>query len=400
MSNASAIAAVTATLGARLTQVIDDLGISASVSHTRPGTQGAFNTSAKTGIHLFLYMVTPNAALRNFDLPTRDAGGKLTQRPSAALELHYLLSFVAPDNELDAQRMLGAVTIELNANPLLSPAEIRSASTSKSLGDTRLDQQIERVRLSGEAINLEEFSKLWSVFFQTQYLLSVAYKASVVLLEAEVEAPVPAPVRSRDVWSSPMPPTIRSVAPQLTTPGGRIRIEGTNFLSSATKLRLLQPSGELLVDPALLLDDRVEVVLPSTLAAGLTGVQVVTQHVASTSEGTQSFELESSATGLTIVPQLVDGGAPLVSRSAVAGATIALDVEPPLASGQMLVALIGSQRVAATPSPATSTTHFEVTLPDTLAVGVYPLRVIVDRTASLVGPEGSSFAPRLEVGGP
>ena len=36
-------------------------------------------------------------------------------------------------------------------------------------------------------MNLEELSKLWSVFFQTPYALSIAYQASVVLIEPDLE---------------------------------------------------------------------------------------------------------------------------------------------------------------------------------------------------------------------
>jgi hypothetical protein len=196
VSHSSAIAAVTAVISSRLTKVLESIsGLSATVSHTRPGTVNAF--ASKVGVHLFLYMVTPHAALRNNDLATRDSSGKLVQRPTAALDLHYLLSFVGSDLELEPQKMLGAITVDLHANPMLTVDEIKAATLGTVFAASRLEQQIERVRLVGEAINLEEFSKLWSVFFQTQYLLSVAYKASVVLLEADVDTPIPARVRSR-----------------------------------------------------------------------------------------------------------------------------------------------------------------------------------------------------------
>jgi hypothetical protein len=317
VSRASAIAAVSATLRARLANVLNVAGLNAGVSHKRPGTTGAFTTPA--GVHLFLYMVTPHAAMRNNDLPTRDASGKLMQRPTAALDLHYLLSFVATDTDLEAQLMLGAVTVDLHANPTLGVNEIKAATLGTPFEQSQLAQQIERVRLVGEAINLEEFSKLWSVFFQTQYLLSVAYKASVVLLEAEVDTPVPAPVRSRDIWSTPLPPTIDTVAPAMIGMGGRLRLHGRGFLSDHTFVRFPQTDGDPLeVDPVLLLDDRLEVDLPANLIVGLTPLAVVTSHEATSGDSTRTFELESSEVAFTLVPQLVDSASePIVAISGV-----------------------------------------------------------------------------------
>lgn len=405
MSHSSAIAAVTATLSSRLTKVLETLpGLSATVSHTRPGTANAF--ASKVGVHLFLYMVTPNAALRNNDLPARDAGGKLVQRPTASLDLHYLLSFVGSDTDLEPQTMLGAITVDLHANPTLGVDEIKAATLGKPFAISRLEQQIERVRLVGEAINLEEFSKLWSVFFQTQYLLSVAYKASVVLLEAEVDTPIPARVRSREVWAAPLPPTIRAVTPALALAGGRLRLQGEGFVASATKLRFMQADGlELEAAPVLLLDDRIDVDLPAGLVAGIAAVAVVTTHDASSPDATRSFEFESSAAGFTLAPRIVQGALlePLVSVSGLLGGSLEFDVVPPLAATQTLVVVIGSLRV--TPSATTTTaqcTHVVATIPTSgLAPNTtYPLRVAIDRTTSLVEIDGAEFKPRVVLGGP
>ena len=46
-------------------------------------------------------------------------------------------------------------------------------------------------------LSLEELSKLWSVFFQTQHALSVAYQGTVVLIESEERASLTLPVLQR-----------------------------------------------------------------------------------------------------------------------------------------------------------------------------------------------------------
>jgi len=406
VSNHAAIAAVTATLHVRLRNALAVTGLNAEVSHTRPGTTNAFPN--KLGVHLFLYMVTPNATLRNFDLPTRDERGQLANRPTAALELHYLLSFLGEDLRHEPQRMLGAIATELHANPVLTPDEIRAATLGTELADSRLERQIERVRMTSEAIDLEEFSKLWSVFFQTQYLLSVAYKASVVLLEAEVDAPVAGRVRQRGVFSAPLPPAITSLSPQVLHPGEVATIRGTSLVGTTTVVRFGEAGGGAReVAPAFLLDDRLEVTVPADLPAGIVSLQVVTRHEASS--GTQpprTFELESGPVPFMLAPRILTppaGPATLVETSAAVGSTVTLDVVPPIAAGQEVRVLAGSVRVqpSVQPSPPGGPTRLSFVVPALEPGQPFPLRVEVDRAVSLVEEDGLGFKPRLTIpGGP
>ena len=48
-----------------------------------------------------------------------------------------------------------------------------------------LAADVERVKLTQLPLNLEELSKLWSVFFQTTYRLSVAYRGTALLLDGD-----------------------------------------------------------------------------------------------------------------------------------------------------------------------------------------------------------------------
>src|SRR5262249_61679827 len=96
------------------------LGSGAGVSVTRPGAGG--NAPPPPSVNLFLYQVSPNAAWRNDDLPTRRPDGRLVHRPQAALDLHYLLSFYGDDKVFEPQRLLGRVTRTLPAHPTLPRA--------------------------------------------------------------------------------------------------------------------------------------------------------------------------------------------------------------------------------------------------------------------------------------
>jgi hypothetical protein len=416
VSNHLAIAAVTATLQIRLQGVLTNVvGFNgAKVSLARPGTAGAFEEGVP-GVHLFLYMVTPNAALRNADLPTRNAEGGVTTRPTAALELHYLLSFVGTETEHEPQRMLGAVVADFHSRPVLRPEEIVAAVDAGILSGSRLEQQIDRVRLIPAAIDLEEFSKLWSVLLQTSYLLSVAYKASVVLVESETQVRSPARVRSRGVYSSPLPPAIVSVSPQIVQAGARLVLRGAGFVSTSTRVRFVRQIGggdPLEVLPSLLLDDRLEVELPPDLPTGFTSIQVLTTHeLASGDLPPRVFDLESGLVPFLFAPRVVKAtnnppASPktLVEIKGKIGKTVTIAAVPPIAAGQEVFVLIGPVRVhvpaADQQSVASKLTKLSFKIPDDTALvenESYPLRVEVDRAVALIEEDGTSFKPRLTV---
>lgn len=205
MSNFLAIATVTAALQ-RVLQSSAQVDVpGAVVTTSRPDGQPA--GSPGPAVNIYLYQVAPNAALRNGDLPTRNANADVVRRPRVALDLHYLLSFYGSEERLEPQRLLGSVVRTLHARPLLSAPiidAVKAAATAMPptnpfLADTDLSEQVELVRLTPLSISLDELSKLWSVFFQIPHALSVAYIASVVLIEEDVEPVATLPVLERDL---------------------------------------------------------------------------------------------------------------------------------------------------------------------------------------------------------
>ena len=194
MSNHLAIATVTAALGRIAHAAAEASGVgSVGLDFGRPNVSGDGPATRK--IQIYLYQVSPNPALRNNDLPTRDSDGKLTNRPQAALDLHYLIAFYGNQQNLEAERMLGAVVRNLHARPLLSRQSIQETISSHAeLAGSNLADAIEKVRFTPAATSLDELSKLWSVFFQTPHALSIAYRADVVLIEAEESGPSALPV--------------------------------------------------------------------------------------------------------------------------------------------------------------------------------------------------------------
>jgi len=197
VSNHLAIATVTAALGRIVHAAAESSGVgSVGLDFGRPTLPGDGQTARK--VQIYLYQISPNAALRNNDLPTRGPDGKFVERPQAALDLHYLLAFYGSQQTLEPERMLGAVARNLHARPLLSRQAIQDAiSSHPELNGSNLADAIERVRFTPAAISLDELSKLWSVFFQTPHALSVVYHANVVLIEAEESGPSALPVLQR-----------------------------------------------------------------------------------------------------------------------------------------------------------------------------------------------------------
>ena len=131
MSNALAVATVTATLRWTLQSAVDQDLAGANVTAARPGA--STNGTPARGVTIYLDQVTPNAAWRNQDLPARRADAQLAQRPRAALNLHYLLAFYGDDNELEPQRMLGTVVRTLHTWPVLTRQMIRETVTNPTL---------------------------------------------------------------------------------------------------------------------------------------------------------------------------------------------------------------------------------------------------------------------------
>ena len=108
------------------------------------------------------------------DLPTRNSRSDLVQRPRVALDLHYLLSFYGDDARLEPQRMLGSVALEMHAKPVLTRKMIQDTLANGEydyLVESNLADEIELVKFTPLPLTLEELSKMWSVFFQTQYAL-------------------------------------------------------------------------------------------------------------------------------------------------------------------------------------------------------------------------------------
>ena len=287
MSNHLAIATVTETLRQRLEKAAREEIIDADVSAIRPKGEPGEGTK---GIWIFLYHATPNLGLSNVDLPTRRTDGTVSERPQVALDLHYLLSFFGNENVLEPQRLLGTAVRFLHSEPLLTRKMIEDVVHSVDfLNESDLAYQVEKVKFFPLPLNLEELSKLWSIFFQTSYFLSVAYQASVVLIEAEEVPEQALPVRERGIYVKPfrhpqieaitsLPPTNETEwADEPILVGHTLIITGKRLRGEVNRVRISGTD----IEPTSVSDRQITFPLSSpplpseALRAGVQGLQIV-----------------------------------------------------------------------------------------------------------------------------
>ena len=382
MSNYLAIATVTATLQRALQAVVGADVPGAKANTARPDATG--HGLPEIGVNIFLYQVTPNSVLRNADLPTRNADGRAGQRPVIALDLHYLLSVYGNDGQLEPQRVLGSVVRTLHAWPLLTRQMIRDTVTDPAyayLATSNLADAIDPVRFSPLSLSLEELSKLWSVFFQTPYALSTAYRASVVLIEEELSPVVPKPVLERQLFVVPFQhPFIENLDPQILAAGDTLTITGQNLRGDVTKVKF----GDTLAVPASVTGQQIKVTLPATLQPGVRTAQVIHDfNFGTPDEPHRGFD--SNVAPFILQPAITTATPVTVAR----GATLTLDFAPPIGREQSVALLLNNDTqsfVIPLPTrlptnPPTAST-FGFAIPTTIAPGTVDLRVRVDGAES------------------
>ena len=237
MSNRRATAAVTAVLTQRVSEAINGVLPVTEVHNRRPGA--AVGNLAPPNVNVYLYRIQPNASLRNAVDPVRDASGRLVEKPAAALDLHYLLTCVGDEEQLEPELLLGAIMTGLTLNPTLPRGLVQSVETTlqgetgnrQYAADSGLDKQIHIVRVTPLDLPLDSLTQLWSSLTSEPYALSVAFEASVVLMSPDVKPAAALPVGGAPtLTSSPLR------RPQLTSVRERddetnpIRIDSTLVL--------------------------------------------------------------------------------------------------------------------------------------------------------------------------
>jgi hypothetical protein len=413
VSNFLAVATVTAALKRALEHRLDADVPGARVTVSRPAALPP--GQAKTaGVNVYLYQITPSAAFRSADLPTRRSDGTLLQRAQIGLDLHYLLSFYGEDANLEPQRVLGSVVNTLHAQPVITDAMIAAVKAAAEpapptqaiypeLKNTDLAEQPESIKFTPTALNLEELSKLWSVFFQTPYQLSVAYQASVVLIEEERD-PLPVrPVLRRDILVEPLrrPVVDRVVAhPDPEAPivaTSTLSIEGRDLSGGSTVVRIAGDEAA----PSSAGGSQVVVALSAfdaaVLRAGTLNVQVV-QRVLFGDPPIPHGGVESAPGSFVLHPKVQ--AASVVGTAPARRVRVTVDLT--IGAAQNVALLLLDENTAeqrflfASPERTADATVLEVPVAG-VAPGKYLVQLLVDGAESILetDADGDYVAPKV-----
>lgn len=378
MSNHLTIAAVTAAIRTAVQNALNVDVPGASVQVGRPGTDAREDGAPR--VTVFLYQVLPNAALRNRTLPWRSADGRLTNCIETPLDLNYVFSFQGEETTFAPERMVGATMRALEQTPILSKSALQNVADDDvpELAGSNIWRAAEKVRLTPLNLSLEELSKLWSVFFQVPYELSVAYQCSVVVLDQGDRVPTALPVTKPSISVRVLGPLridrieVADAPARAVTWGDTIRIKGHGL--GAPSLALHLGGLDVVMQEASATDN--EILLPLTpaafggreLTAGIHALQAALPsppdqpaHLRRTS-GAVPLVLQSR---LTVSPDAVtiEEGGP---DGQLFGGTIEIAFVPGIAEGQSVRLLLDavqpepSETLVLDPTPPAAEPAFPV----------------------------------------
>lgn len=388
MSNDLAIATVTATLKRVLENAVTGKvpGTSTTITVGQPDPKDAA-TSNDGRVNIFLYQVTHNSGWRNADLPTRRADGSVSQRPQLALDLHYLLSFYGDKTKLLPERLMGLVMKTLHTQPFLPRKLIQDtvAANKALLQGSDLADQSEFVKFSPVSLSLEELSKIWSIFFQTPYVLSTAYQGTVVLIESDDEPVASLPVSDRTITVDATPPPSPVSPPVITqihsqagtgepiTAGSTLLIQGQALTKTA--IASIQISEQSFTPAEFNIENsEISLTLTHPLLAGVKTLQIVYQN--GDRSNLAKFILRPQIASVTLQTQ---------SRQ------IQLTLDLPVAKGQKVVVVLSQETpeqshtlpwVASEDVAASGTIEILIPSQTEIKSGRYRVRVQVDGAES------------------
>jgi len=452
MSNALAIASVTAVLKDLLNNGIIDHKLSGVVGEVKvsalPPDRVLIEGQPETSqINLFLYHVTPNSGWRNVDLPSHNGNGERTSNPPLGLDLHYLVTAYGA-SELHAEILLGYALQLLHETPLLTRDAIRRSlappnqgtglpAPLDTLATSELADQVEQIRLTPTPMGIEETSKLWSAI-QSHYRPTAAYQASVVLIESRRSArsALPVALDRRGIYVVPFRhPTIDRVvsasgdlAPIAV--GTTVEIRGRDLRGDST---IVNFDGTEVAPPAGAVEpERISIPLTSPLPAGThAGVKAiqVLHRLPMGDPPADHRGFESNVGAFVLRPTITNG--PVIPAGDVLGVTsstetvdgvdgelragdLRLRFDPPVGRDQRVTLLLNQLSPPASAAPKAYTFRASPGngLPDgvdeaatidvpfrNVVAGAYLVRAQVDGAESLLGQatSGAFNRPRVSL---
>ena len=323
MSNGLAIAAVTAIFKNLLEDGLVQNAALSSMGNvlvtTLPPDQISVGVDGQPQLNLFLYQVSPN---RNADLDRSDrlvhhqTSVKGDALPLLAINLHYVLTAYG-NKDFQTEILLGYVMQLLHQTPILSKARIQAAlnhvaiinrfsllaQAIESTSVEALSEQLNQVRILQNLCDVEQMSRLWSLF-QGSYRPSIAYEVSMVLSESH-KSSVKSGCNSQVLDRPRINKVVASpLANDEIVAGSSLIIYGKNLEGDVTRLRL--NGGENLLEPQVVEHNRILFKLPENLQAGVQKVQVVHQQLYKC-KNDEDLEVVSNEQTFVLHPIITDG---------------------------------------------------------------------------------------------
>jgi hypothetical protein len=131
---------------------------------------------------LFLYKVLENPYLKNQDFTSSPpkANGTITrQAPPLTVDLYYLLTAHTGADLFESHRALSRAMRVLYDNGILQGSRLRAHAPDAGLTADSI------LRVTLNPITMEDMTRIWSVFPDTPYEISVTYLVTPVAIESE-----------------------------------------------------------------------------------------------------------------------------------------------------------------------------------------------------------------------
>jgi hypothetical protein len=409
LANFLALSSVTATISYILEEVNKD--VSGIKITTKPLDALEFQNPTN-GLNILLYHIIPSANIDSIDPLMKDSSGNISSNPVLGLDLHYLITASASENnDIVAQQILASAMRILNEHPVLPRDTIRKATRGKEgLESSDLADQLDDIELSIEHLSMEDLSKIWSAFPETNFRPSVGYHVRVVLLESKMVGPPPI-IRAvkLDRLFGLKTPVIERVEPQILeySPKTKIVLLGQNLRASNISVEF---NGDLVIKPEKpddVSDRRVIISIPHDLSPGILRVGIIhhlgandTNHVIDSRNA-----LKSNVSPFVLAPKIISPRDLKLAR----GSDCTIEFEPSISEEQNVNVLLGDSVFFATPiknsQKVGKSNSAKFTIPKDLPLGVYLLKLRIDGAESMLqideNPRSHTFmkpvAPYIEV---
>jgi hypothetical protein len=179
----------------------------------RPDGGAAAPPPEATQAILFLYHVQPNLAWRNMFDPAIDSQGNRVANAPLALDLHYIVA--ATGTDLEREVVFGTAVYALHRTGIVSRPLIQAILESVTpppmptkitdlLTTEPLDQQIEQITVTHQALDADMLSRMWTAF-QSPLRPSAGFLVTTVFLDRGDKFPDAIPVSAVAIHGRPDP---------------------------------------------------------------------------------------------------------------------------------------------------------------------------------------------------